>query len=663
MLNLFAGIKQRWVYEKQRLLQIRADKKESTYLFFDSLLNVPPMEMLPLRKEDIAHLQEDAENILAHKFDLLGSGDVHIEYGMKCKGFNKNKYDYNILYNIINKSNKEYSSSILKNIRGEYELLDWQLDFKSGYRWREDKHSLQNKRVNAEGADIKVPWELARLEHLPRLALLYSHSLDPLLPIEFQNQVTDFVGNNPPRYGVNWLCTMDVAIRISNILLAYWIFKNAGYQNFTEEFETIMTETAYSHGVHITKNLEYQTQHLNNHYFANVCGLFFVSLALPSTPQIDSWLAYSIQEFKKELLREFDEDGANFEASTAYHCLSTELAVYTAALLLGNKPEVDHRLKNAQSDLFRQAAGLKGIPTPALPTEIVERFYGMRNFIESIIKQDGTIHQIGDNDSGHFFTPSPELIQAPLNRLLLADAVRSLWTNKTTGLEATLVKMLRGSGLLPVMKVPTPHGFIGDEETFTQLKKRIEEQPDYQKFTWRYPLKNCGTAHQFGYQGFGLYGWKTGSFYCAVRCGNVGQDGHGGHAHSDQLAVELMVEDTHIFTDVGSYIYTPAPETRNQYRATPAHSGPKVRGIKEPANLTSNIFHFPDTFKAECLYWGKLGFIGTHIGYGEKIYRLIELTKNELIITDAVFKDTVRPINFVPNPPPFSRGYGQSMVA
>jgi hypothetical protein len=84
-----------------------------------------------------------------------------------------------------------------------------------------------------------------------------------------------------------------------------------------------------------------------------------------------------------------------------------------------------------------------------------------------------------------------------------------------------------------------------------------------------------------------------------------------------------------------------------------------VRGIKEPANLNSNIFHLPDTFKAECIYWGKLGFIGTHIGYGEKIYRMITISANELTVTDAVFSEKIRPINFVPNPPPFSNGYGQ----
>ncbi|MEZ7879117.1 MAG: hypothetical protein QMC11_02655, partial [Rhodospirillales bacterium] len=70
------------------------------------------------------------------------------------------------------------------------------------------------------GVDIKIPWELARLQHLPQLALAYSDQRSQNLVDEFQNQTLDFMSANPPRYGVNWVCTMDVAIRAANLILA-----------------------------------------------------------------------------------------------------------------------------------------------------------------------------------------------------------------------------------------------------------------------------------------------------------------------------------------------------------------------------------------------------------------------------------------------------------
>ena len=187
MTNLVSRIKGRLQREYSSLNHICEDSSQSTYLFFDGKLNVPSLASAALKKDKVSLLQDDSQHIISHEFDLLGSNKITVEYGMKCNGFNANNYENNVLCSNINAKNKDSSSNILKNIKGEYEFIDWQLDFKSGYRWKENKHSLQNKIGKAEGADVKVPWELARLEHLPRLALLYSQTTDAHLSLEFQN--------------------------------------------------------------------------------------------------------------------------------------------------------------------------------------------------------------------------------------------------------------------------------------------------------------------------------------------------------------------------------------------------------------------------------------------------------------------------------------------
>ena len=53
-----------------------------------------------------------------------------------------------------------------------YKCIDWQLDPKSGYRWNiEDWHTQISIKPEFH-ADIKMPWEIARLQHLVQMAFL-----------------------------------------------------------------------------------------------------------------------------------------------------------------------------------------------------------------------------------------------------------------------------------------------------------------------------------------------------------------------------------------------------------------------------------------------------------------------------------------------------------
>jgi hypothetical protein len=48
--------------------------------------------------------------------------------------------------------------------------------------------------------------------------------------------------------------------------------------------------------------------------------------------------------------------------------------------------------------------------------------------------------------------------------------------------------------------------------------------------------------------------------------------GNGGHAHNDQLSMELVADGVAFLVDPGTYLYTPLPNRRNQLRATAAHN-------------------------------------------------------------------------------------------
>jgi hypothetical protein len=155
--------------------------------------------------------------------------------------------------------------------------------------------------------------------------------------------------------------------------------------------------------------------------------------------------------------------------------------------------------------------------------------------------------------------------------------------------------------------------------------------------------------------------------FLAVRCGSIGQRGNGGHAHNDQLHVELVIDGVPCTTDPGTYVYTPLPERRNEYRSVRAHFAPSRARGGEPSDLSVGLFYLGDDPRAEVLAFGRQGFIGTHRGFGAPIYRVVEIDRSGVRIVDHFHEALVRlpwpesgkAVGPAPGPAvAFSPGYG-----
>lgn len=159
----------------------------------------------------LIHLPYTPDNVeyisnlyVTHYFDLLGSGWVQVKKGMDCLGLEGYRYEDLTVNgyegNMINRANRRESEAIRILIDKKYIPIDWQLDFKSGYRWSEKTWYMEIKYGHKPGVDIKVPWELARMQHLPILAWTYGFIAEDKEKYarEFRNQILDFVVENPP---------------------------------------------------------------------------------------------------------------------------------------------------------------------------------------------------------------------------------------------------------------------------------------------------------------------------------------------------------------------------------------------------------------------------------------------------------------------------------
>ncbi len=229
-----------------------------------------------------------ADEVLRHRFDLLGSGPVTL--GPE---------------------------------------IDWHCDFKTGWRWPLVHHLRLTHPPLTSPHDVKVPWELSRCHHLVTLGRAYAFSGDERYAREFVAQVRNWIAANPVEFGVNWAGPMDVAIRAVNWLWAYYLLDGspALSATFRAEFEQSMFE----HGWYLLRNQELWWPP-TNHLIADLAGLTYLGILFPQFEEAARWRERGLHGLGQELLAQVHPDGFADEASTSYHRLVTELALSSILL-------------------------------------------------------------------------------------------------------------------------------------------------------------------------------------------------------------------------------------------------------------------------------------------------------------------------------------------
>jgi len=250
-----------------------------------------------LRPQQRADLLSRADDVLVHRFNLLGSGPVELA-----------------------------------------PEIDWQRDFKSGRSWPL-AHITELPIVYPDDSDIKVPWELSRFQHLPLLAAAYRLTSERAYLDELGAQLDSWIAANPVEFGANWACTMDVAIRASNWVAALALC--AEVAQGTPWCDRALASLLL-HGRFIRSHLEWGEVR-GNHYLANVVGLLPVAALFSSGAEGRRWAEWAAGELPTEMEHQVRADGCDHEASIPYHRLVTELFILGAravdSLFPGRLPE------------------------------------------------------------------------------------------------------------------------------------------------------------------------------------------------------------------------------------------------------------------------------------------------------------------------------------
>lgn len=602
-----------------------------------------------INKQNLSDIDASLANLYYnHVFCLLGSKQKKIY----------RKYSINIAHvQTISSFDVYRINNMIRNINHDYDFIEWQNDFKNNHLFNLFQRSNEIQNNESNGFEVKVPWELARCQHLPFLARLYKCVGEPKYKNEIICEILDFIAYNPVGYGVNWKCTMDVAIRVSNWIMALDIIQD----HIDKDTENVISKSIYQHCIFIRYHLEDQRDYRGNHYLSDIVGLLYSSTYFKSEGKIKKIQAFAIDQLFVSINEQFYDDGGNFESSLPYHRLSLELAIYGLWRLLAI---------SENNTLCSQS--IKTMDNHSAEIKKLGRAFGM---MLDAVKPDDNIYQLGDNDSGHLFkffhygerlsieqffdkysisTTDSSWDENELNCTEIKDTIDAVLG---TGESNLFLEDLIGS-VFKKNKIREQLFYMyqetkNNENVALSIRKRFEYTYEHKteiRFTKQIDLSNM---RKFYYPNFGFLGLKNNFFYLGVSITNVGQHGRGGHSHNDKLSFDLYADGIDYQSDPGTYVYTESKEWRNRFRSSLAHNSPYFGEEQNPIGM--NCFELKQRTECELI---DLTDRIVHVSckYGDiYVERRFELSETQLVVTDYSNREFVNKPEFAY----FSNGYGK----
>ena len=290
-------------------------------------------------------------------------------------------YNAEILLGVSDEDKKVILNSANQALRHEFDLLgsgiikldpiDWHVDIKNGARW---KKRYYKEIQTPKGADIKIPWELSRCQHLLWLGEAWLLTNEQKYAKEILDEISWWIDDNPLMQTVNWKCAMDVAFRAVNWMFALNMIAN--FEGLDNSFVRKVSRSLWQHGFFIRNNLEKVVPNSNNHYASDLIGLLYLGELFGETRKGNSWLRFSLKEFYRETLHQVFPSGVHYERSVSYHRMMTEMLSYPIYMLNRMNENV--------------------------PLEVMERIGNMYSYIAAYTKPNNLSPLIADNDNGRF---------------------------------------------------------------------------------------------------------------------------------------------------------------------------------------------------------------------------------------------------------------------
>ena len=260
--------------------------------------------------------------------------------------------------------------------------IDWTLDFKSNINWSMQPSLRLPVNNLKRPSDIKVPWELSRLQWLLPVGQAYVLNEDEQYATFAKEIIQEWMIANPVCRGPNWVCAMDVALRGISLVWLFQACKNSDAWAQPEFLESLIKQFIL-HAKFIDTNLEYADVN-GNHLTADLAGLTVLGITMGGAGISERWVKRSWGLLKDELPKQVLSDGVCFEASLPYHRLVAELFLLPV--------------------LARRNVGLN------VDDAYLKRLKSMGIFTAAATRPDGTVPVWGDADDGRALPLGTQLI-------------------------------------------------------------------------------------------------------------------------------------------------------------------------------------------------------------------------------------------------------------
>jgi Heparinase II/III-like protein/Heparinase II/III N-terminus len=271
--------------------------------------------------------------------------------------------------------------------------LDWYFTDHLNSRWPECHYSKINYRPGNPHGDVRINWELNRLQFLPMMTVA-----DQDLA---KNILKDWMASNLFVHGPAYLASMEVALRWLSIYWAICSFK----QPIEKPLLQSLSGLAVASGEFIESRLSTHSS-AGNHLIVEAVGLFWLGKALEGSRIGDQWINKARNILKEQVPSQINPDGSNQEQSFWY--LGFVLDALFHYLLLEDHAKI--------------------------PSEVKNRVEKMLEFVHDMTSSDGSFPDYGDRDDGFIFRIHGNYDESPFPGLLSLGAFffnRPEWYKET----------------------------------------------------------------------------------------------------------------------------------------------------------------------------------------------------------------------------------------
>ena len=259
--------------------------------------------------------------------------------------------------------------------------IDWHFSPGSGTRWPRSHYAAIDYRPGNRSGDVRINWELNRLQFLPAMARDNEDLARRIL--------IDWMDKNSYLHGPAFIASMEVALRWISIYRAACLFKRPSEEFLLKRLAGL----AIASGRFIQSRLSTHSS-AGNHLIVEAVGLYWIGKALGTSRLGTYWIEKARNIINREVLKQINPDGSSAEQSFWY------LGFVLDALFHYYLLEEHHFIH----------------------PEVWERVGRAVSFIDDLTLPEGGYPDFGDRDDGYVMRTMSDYTQPPFRRLIEVGA-------------------------------------------------------------------------------------------------------------------------------------------------------------------------------------------------------------------------------------------------